>query len=291
MSLFEPSSPPPHWEAFLARLASLDDPHLLHGAAVEYLQAVFPEAEVGYLPPALWLLAGSEPRWFERTEAARLEGFPLPSGSALLDRLFLVSSDASPLEESGRGWLREVSRRLGKEVRRAEASPLDRGDHPVTRLGGEAFFHHCLNELARQPKTIFHGLFFSVDGFARRWPGAEGPAGEALLRNMVVLLRHAHVPRSALFHLSHAFFAVLTTGQSRRAYRRAVWELRRQALAKRVLPNRRLNLSMAVISWPTDACFAGSFADLLLCSLNKARRQGGHSVIFTEDWYRNPFRR
>ncbi len=282
---------PPHWDAFRSRLDSLDDPHLLRGAAVEYLQALFPEAEVGYLPPALWLLAGPRPHRVERAEAARLEGLPVPGTSALIDRLVLLSSDDSTVLAKAQDWVQQVTDQVERAVLLAEARLPQPKEHPVTRLGDEEFFHHCLGALARERQIVFHGLFFAVDGFARRWPGAQGPAGEALLRNLVVLLRHSHAPRTALFHLSHAFFAVLTTGQSRREYRRTVWEIRRQALTKQALPDPRLNLSIAAISWPTDACFAGSFADLLLCSLNKARRQGGHSVVFTEDWYRNPFQR
>lgn len=281
---------PPHWEEFERRLSSLRDPHLVRGAAVEYLQALFPDADVGYLPPALWPLAGDPPHWIERAEAARLEGFPVPGESALLDRLVLVCSTGDDLDAGKRDWVRQIHDLTRRETALAEALAPGEGEHPVTRLSGEPFLHHCLATLSKEAQLVFHGMFFSVDGF-RRWPGRDGEQGEALLRGMVRLLRHSHPPRTALFHLSHAFFAVLTTGLTRKEYRKAVWELRRHAPTGGLLPDRRLNLSMAVISWPTDACFAGSFADLLLCSLNKARRQGGHSVVFTEDWYRNPFRR
>jgi GGDEF domain-containing protein len=161
--------------------------------------------------------------------------------------------------------------------------------HPVTRLGQEAFFHQCVKALSAESQAVFHGLFLSIDGFPSKWEKAAGPEGKDLLRRVAALLRDTHPPRSVHFHLSHAFFAVLCMGPSRREYRTLAWDLRNRLLRRDFLPDPRLGVSLGVTFWPTDACFPEPFCDLLLRSLQRSRRRGVQSVVFTEDWYRGPF--
>lgn len=284
----ESAGQPPCWEEFKVRLGLLSDPHSVRGAQLEYLQALFPCAGVEYTPPGLAPIASS-PRLYASVAAMCLEGLPFPGESAILDDMVLISGRRDSLGPSDLAWVEQTRTLTLAHLARTQALPPEPFEHPVTKLGQEPLFHQCVQSLSGERQIVFHGLFLSIDGFARRF-GAR-LEGEPFLHALVALLRDTHPPRTALFHLSHAFFAVLTTGPTRRQYRKSTWNLRNLMLRRAFLPDRSLNISVGVISWPSDACFPGPFCDLLLSSLNRARKKGGHSVIFTEDWYRNPFAR
>lgn len=279
---------PPLWEAFQARLGRLGDPHSVRTAALEYLQVLFPACRVEHTPPELQALAQGATRWLPSTAAHRMEGLPLGGESALLNDMALVSGPSTELGAHGAAWLDAIRLASLAQLTKVAELPPHPLEHPVTRLGREPLFHQCVKALASESRLAFHGLFLSIDGFASRAEAGE-TAGDVFLRRVASLLRDTHPPRSAIFHLSHAFFAVLCLGPTRREYRTLAWDLRNRLLRRGVLLEPPLGISLGVTFWPTDACFPEPFCDLLLRSLERSRRRAANSVVFSEDWYRGPF--
>jgi hypothetical protein len=282
------SESPPLWRAFLARLAELDNPHDVRAAQIEYLQTLFPTCRVEYTPPELKPLATPRARWLRSTEAYRWEGLPIRGESALLDDMVSIAGPLRQLSQAHLQWLSLARQAVMRRLHALQGSPLDEHEHPVTRLGREPLFHQCVESLAGQRQLAFHGMLISIEGFAR-WAEGRRDQSEALLCQLAGLLRDIHPPRAVLFHLSHAFFAALCTGPTRREYRKLAWDLRNRVLRRGFLPDRSMGISIGVAFWPTDACFATPFCELLLRSLARAHRQAGNAVTFSEDWHRNPF--